>query len=393
MKVSRKSVAFGMRCLAEANLTNHLWSSISCIQKDIITISSTSADPTSMSPLDTAKFNVTKTKHQEHPTSQLHHTIHQLSNKPVVVHISNHNMSWFSSHKTFIGADRVPAYDTNCQMFAESGSIVTLDAPYDDFQNIQNVDLSQAKAVILPNRSVAIVANTIETAVMRSIYFDFSVSTLMKIETTGNSNHTVASEEEVKRRNTIWVRIFFLPSLSLSLSLWHPFFNQTRIHMLQQQNHDDTFRNCPEIDLLARRMTLPDWWSKVDVSEFNDDNVDELTLLAACDLAPNTVIARVGGRVVPESNKYTIRLSNSRHLLMSDVPNSVQLGQVPSVFSYINHSFNPNVRCIPDGDSVVFETLRRIDSGESLSFDYTTTEEPAFAAPFVDIETGRNVGM
>ena len=225
-------------------------------------------------------------------------------------------------------------------------------------------DLSGAKAVILPTRSCLLMANTVETAVMRAIYFDFSVSALMRIESTGGmSHHNEASEEEIKRRNAVW-------------------------------NNDDVFRNCPEIDLLERRMKLPDWWGKVDVSEFNDDNVDELTLLAARDLAPNTTIARVGGCVVPESNKYTIRLANNRHLLMSDVPSSVNR-QVPSVFSYINHSFRPNVRCIPDpeGECVVFETLRKIESGESLSFDYTSTEEPLFAEPFVDIETGRPVGM
>ena len=261
---------------------------------------------------------------------------------------------------------------------------MSLDAPYDDFHGINDLDLSRAKAVILPNRSCVLTANTVETAIMRAIYFDFSVSALMRIQSTGGmSYHNEASDEEVKRRNSIW-------------------------------NNDDVFRNCPEIDLLERRMRLPDWWGKVDVSEFNDDNVDELTLLAARDLAPNTVIARVGGCIVPESNKYTIRLANNRHLLMSDVrvntrqsftptltphsnvqvPSSVNR-QVPSVFSYINHSFEPNVRCIPDpeGECVVFETLRRIESGESLSFDYTSTEEPLFAAPFVDIETGRPVGM
>ena len=87
-------------------------------------------------------------------------------------------------------------------------------------------------------------------------------------------------------------------------------------------------------------------------------------------------------------------IGTSTLTLSVDVSNSVNR-QVPSVFSYINHSFRPNVRCIPDpdGESVVFETLRRIESGESLSFDYTSTEEPLFAEPFVDIETGHPVGM
>ena len=355
-----------MRCMAQADLTNHLWSSISCLENNLLTITSTSADPRSMSPLDTYKFKVREDEDVSHhdPWSNLHLMIHRLSKKNVVVHLSNHNTSWLASRRELDSMDRFPAYDTNCTMFAENGDIVSLNAPYDEFQAVDQKDLSGAKAVILPNRSCLLMANTVETAVMRAIYFDFSVSALMRIESTGGmSHHNEASEDEIKRRNSVW-------------------------------NNDDVFRNCPEIDLLERRMKLPDWWAKVDVSEFNDDNVDELTLLAARDLAPNTTIARVGGCVVPESNKYTIRLANNRHLLMSDVPNSVNR-QVPSVFSYINHSFRPNVRCIPDpnGECVVFETLRRIESGESLSFDYTSTEEPLFAEPFVDIETGRPVGM
>ena len=286
--VSRKHLAFAMRCMSQANLTNHLWSSISCLENNFLTITSTSADPRTLSPLDTFKMKVSD-EHPHHPTKDLHLMVHRLSKKDIVVHLSNHNTAWLSSRAAFADIDRFPAYDTNFTMFAEKGDIMSLDAPYDDFHGINDLDLSRAKAVILPNRSCVLTANTVETAIMRAIYFDFSVSALMRIESTGGmSYHNEASDEEVKRRNSIW-------------------------------NNDDVFRNCPEIDLLERRMRLPDWWGKVDVSEFNDDNVDELTLLAARDLAPNTVIARVGGCIIPESNKYTIRLANNRHLLMSDV--------------------------------------------------------------------------
>lgn len=131
------------------------------------------------------------------------------------------------------------------------------------------------------------------------------------------------------------------------------------------------------------------WWNRVELSEFHDDDLDELQLLAACDLPASTILARVGGTIVTDPTKYTIRLANQRHLNMEDGG-----GLSGSVFGYINHSFSPNVRCIPDPqrERVVFETLSYVRRGEPLSFDYTTTEADAFAAPFVDIETGREVG-
>ena len=59
-----------------------------------------------------------------------------------------------------------------------------------------------------------------------------------------------------------------------------------------------------------------------------------------------------------------------------------------------NHSFNPNmmVEVLPDEECVVFKALRNIDAGETLSFDYTSTEEAVLAAPFVDVATGKEVG-
>ena len=128
----------------------------------------------------------------------------------------------------------------------------------------------------------------------------------------------------------------------------------------------------------------------VELSEFSDGNEDELQLLAANDIPPRTVIAQPTGRVVHKATKYSIRLSNFRHLLMDDGD-----GSNNSVFQRINHSFTPNCIAIPDDkdDKVVFETLRMIERGEPLSFDYTSTESEQFAAPFVDVETGRDVGQ
>lgn len=73
----------------------------------------------------------------------------------------------------------------------------------------------------------------------------------------------------------------------------------------------------------------------------------------------------------------------------------VLVHQGTSVFTRINHSFSPNLRCtpMPETEQVEFRALRRIAKGEPLSFDYTTTEEPILATPFVDFETGKPVGM
>eukprot|EP00939_MAST-03C_sp_MAST-3C-sp1_P003889 g3889.t1 len=197
---------------------------------------------------------------------------------------------------------------------------------------------------------------------MRAIYFNFGVETIRSVKSTAptgieDGDVMETSSEEVANQNRVWAL-------------------------------NPTFSNCPEIAQLKRKMNLPMWWRQIDISEFHDDNVEELQLLASQDLAPNLAIARVGGRIVPQPTKYTIRLANHKHLHMKDG------GSSDSVFSFINHSFRPNVRCIPvpaDG-YVIFETLRRISKGEPLSFDYTSTEEPVFAAPFVDLESGKSVG-
>ena len=111
--------------------------------------------------------------------------------------------------------------------------------------------------------------------------------------------------------------------------------------------------------------------------------------MAAVNIPGETVLAKVGGVVYPEPTKYTIRLANNRHVHMDDGG-----GSDDSVFGRINHSFSPNVRAVPlpDEECVAFVALRLIKQGESLSFDYTTTEERAFAAPFTDVITGERVG-
>ncbi len=54
---------------------------------------------------------------------------------------------------------------------------------------------------------------------------------------------------------------------------------------------------------------------------------------------------------------------------------------------YINHSFEPN--CAIDGQEVL--TIKRVESGDELTFDYTSNEDD-ISAPFVDAVTGKWVG-
>merc|ERR1719210_762693 len=215
----------------------------------------------------------------------------------------------------------------------------------------------KTKLAILPNRGAAVFGSTWQQTVMRCTHLNSAIGTMRAIAATGMDMAQEVSMEERTRRNQDW-------------------------------DSDPLFTNCPEIAQLKKRMDLPLWWDRVELSEFHDDNVNELALLAATDLAPNTVVACVGGTILPKATTYTIRLANNRHLKMDD-----GIGNRDSVFSYINHSFSPNVRCIPrpDNEQVVFETLRFIPQGETLSFNYTTTEEPIFASPFVDAETGMEV--
>ena len=296
---------------------------------------------------------------------RLHFALHALTQQPCCIVIHNTNSSFVScQHENF--NERLPALDGNCAMFSVPGDLQVVDGiPYGNEilgearyvrgeNNNSDVD---PKVVVLPNRAVAVLGETVTQSVMRAVYFNYAVDTIRAIAATGMTVTEIPKDEQLRRRN-IW-------------------------------DANPTFKNCPEMEILKRKALLPDYWDFVELSEFSDSNVDELQLIAARDIPPRTKIAAPSGRVLDKANKFTIRLSNYRHLLMDDGD-----GTNNSIFQRINHSFSPNMRCTPcDGDDrVIFETLRGIEKGEPLSFDYTSTEAENFAAPFIDVETGRRVG-
>ena len=172
---------------------------------------------------------------------------------------------------------------------------------------------------------MAIFGETVTQSVMRAIYFNYAIDLIRTIESTGATAQEI-SEQEQQRQRDIW-------------------------------NADPTFSNCPEMEILKRKAQLPNHWDLVELSEFSDNNVDDLQLLAARDIPPRTKIASPSGKVLHEANKFTIRLSNYRHLLMCDGD-----GTNNSIFQRINHSFNPNVKCTPidSEDRVSSETLKLI---------------------------------
>lgn len=365
-RASRKDIAFAVRSLAASDVIRFMWSSVSFLD-DLghLTMSSPSCDPKHCSPLDTikvARTDIGSPELEEHLNLPLHVLLHEHSGSRCVVHLTNANTSWFACQRRYVvdGQDKLPALDCNTNMFSAGGDIGTFSIPYSrGFSGLQpeGTCSKRTKVAVLPNRSVAVFGNSVNEAIMRTIYLNFALETMQLVESTGGDVQE-ASVSEQERQNRVWLE-------------------------------NPTFSKTPEIASLQKKCDLPAWWEKIDLSEFRDDNVDELTLLAACDLAPSMTIARVGGRIFPSPSKYTIRLANNMHLHMHDGG-----GSNDSVFSFINHSFSPNVRCIPlpNECAVAFETLRHVKKGESLSFDYTTTEEPSFAAPFVDIETGKSVG-
>ena len=69
-------------------------------------------------------------------------------------------------------------------------------------------------------------------------------------------------------------------------------------------------------------------------------------------------------------------------------------GSDDSIFTRLNHSFNPNLKAIPDPERecITFKTVRNIQAGEQLTLDYTTTEGTTFAGTFCRLETGIKVG-
>ena len=361
-----------------------MWTGVSWFDGDHYTISARDCDARNMSPLDTLKVAradllARDGQHRaarRHPSLPLHAALHARTAKPCAIVTHNLNSSWLSAQGDGAfpgGPTRLPAWDCNCAMFASPGDVARVDIAYDyagfgdgDGDGNGNGDGigPDTKVAILPNRATAVFGDSLAQTVMRAIYLDFAIGTMRAVAATeqqggGGASAREAPPAQLAAQNAVW-------------------------------DADPTFTQCPEMSILKKKCDLPLWWDRVELSEFSDDDVDELALLAATDIAPSTVIARVGGTVVPDPTKYTIRLATHRHLHMDDGG-----GTRDSVFGRINHSFSPNVRCtpLPNEEVVLFESLRRIPAGEPLSFDYTTTEEPVLASPFVDVESGRPVGF
>ena len=110
---------------------------------------------------------------------------------------------------------------------------------------------------------------------------------------------------------------------------------------------------------------------------------------AAVNMPPDTTVATVGGKILTKPTKYTVRLAPDIHLHMKD-----DGGAADSIFTRLNHSFDPNLLAIPNPEEecITFRTLKAIQAGDELTFDYTSTEDSTFAAPFVDLETGIELG-
>ena len=360
----RKDIAFGMRALAQAGVVQLMWTGMSHFDGANYTISKRDVDATNMSPLDTFRVKqgeVDGVGHTQHPNFPLHVLLHEQTGKECCVLVHNSNSSWLSAQNWI--TTQLPAWDCNCAMFARPGDVTEVVVPYClDTTTEDRVDLKDlgrhTKVAILPNRATAVFGDSINQAVMRSIYLNFAVETMRGILVTGRDQARLTSPAQLDQQNDVW-------------------------------DTNPAFTESMEMKILKKSMALPVWWDRVEVSEFSDDNLDELQLLAAVDMPANTLIAKVGGTILTEPNKYTVRLAPKVHLLMTDGS-----GSKDSIFTRLNHSFTPNLRATPkpEEEMIVFKTLRAIAAGEPLHFDYTTTEDTVLAAPFVDLETGRSVG-
>ena len=362
---TRKEIAFGLRALAQSSVIQLMWTGISYFDGKYYTISKRDVDARRMSPLDTHKISSNDINKEKNINFPLHAYLHQKTGKECCVLIHNQNASWLAAQNWIENA--LPPWDCNCAMFARPGEVAEVKVPYilenlDDIGKIEkhNNELnSETKLAILPNRAIAVFGHSINHAVMRSIYLNFAIETMRNIVSTGRENARLAEPKELLDQNYVWDT--------------NPLFSNA--------NH--------EMNILKKAMDLPLWWDRVDLTEYSDDNLDEMSLLAAVSIPPDTEIATVGGTILTKPTKHTVRLATKVHLHMTDGG-----GAADSVFTRLNHSFNPNVlaRPNPQKECITFRALRAIDAGEELTFDYTSTEDSVFASPFVDIETGMKVG-
>ena len=342
-----------------------MWTGISHFDGQHYTISKRDVDAQNMSPLDTHKVSKRRLDRCDNINFPLHVLLHQQTGKECCVLIHNMNSSWLAAQNWV--KDALPAWDCNCAMFGRTGDVVEVKVPYifdSEFLKAEgNFDhfplTADTKVAVLPNRAVAVFGNSVNHAIMRSIYLNFAIDTMRNILATGNEKVREAEPEELLDQNFVWDN--------------NPMFSNA--------NH--------EMRILKKQMDLPLWWDRVDVSEYSDGNLDELQLLSAVDMPSNTTIATVGGTILTEATKYTVRLAPEVHLHMKD-----DGGSDDSIFTRLNHSFNPNLKALPDPERecITFKTIRNIQAGEQLTFDYTTTEGTTFAEPFVDLESGIKVG-
>eukprot|EP00041_Stephanoeca_diplocostata_P005477 m.62504 g.62504 ORF g.62504 m.62504 type:complete len:432 (+) comp15808_c0_seq1:132-1427(+) len=388
---SRKDMTFAMRALAHSGVVQIKWTGCSFLDGDFLMLSKSDCHATHMSPLDTVKVSVedleksfydAKTDEsntiasvlEKHPKALLHYALHKLSGRSCCIVVNNLQSSWLAAQKEYRDRDCLPAWELQCAMFAQPGDIPSLDIHHADAlmpssstrfdepsQHAKSMYLKTMKGCILPNYATAVFGSNVMETTVKAMYLDYAIRAMQSIYATGGRD-TVEEipAAECARLNTLW---------------------DTSAH----------YNGLEELTMLRSKMELPQWWDKMELIEYEGGNPDELQVVAASDLAPETVIGLVGGRVFPDPTKYTIRLATNRHLHMSDGHGS----SGTSVFTRINHSFTPNLRCtpMPESEQVEFRALRRIAKGEPLSFDYTTTEEPLLASPFVDLETGKPVGM
>mmetsp|Transcript_38648 Transcript_38648/g.100382 ORF Transcript_38648/g.100382 Transcript_38648/m.100382 type:complete len:164 (+) Transcript_38648:215-706(+) len=90
-------------------------------------------------------------------------------------------------------------------------------------------------------------------------------------------------------------------------------------------------------------------------------------IVAARDLRVGEVVAAEGGRTQGEVGRYTIQVATDRHL------------RVEGPIMYTNHSCAPNCRLemALEGEAqaeVSLVTLADVPAGETVTFDYNTTE-------------------
>jgi hypothetical protein len=89
-----------------------------------------------------------------------------------------------------------------------------------------------------------------------------------------------------------------------------------------------------------------------------------------------------------EKGDLVAKLSGQLCLFRTKHSIETQWGHIEDLcFSYMNHSFHPNVRIEPDGSVMA---IMPIDVGDEILSDYTQ-HETEISHPFTDQESGRKV--